>query len=118
MSADGASRVVLEPWLQAVGVEDVTTRQESALLLHLEVGDAYCAAGWLESSIVLLLAMLILDFNFGEGLNDSLRSWSMLAFFSLPLHVCPNQVSEVSERREGREAWIHSEKTNVAWEPR
>jgi len=55
--------MILQPGLDAVGVEDVAARKEQALLAELEVGDADRAAGQLHVSILALLAVLFLYFD-------------------------------------------------------
>ena len=64
--------MVLEPRLDAFGVEGVAARQELAVLAELEVRDADRASGHLQRAIRILLAVLFLDFDDWQPVDHGL----------------------------------------------
>ena len=91
-SAYWARIVIFKPWLNAVRMEDVTTRQKHTFVADIEVNDANRASR-LFQLITIFLAVLLFNGDLRYVSNEILICW--MALWSFLLHIACNKTHEV-----------------------
>lgn len=112
-----ASVMILQPWLDAIRVENMATRQEDTFVAYLKVGDAN-GAGWVfELSVFTFFAMLLLNFDFGKTshiISICRSSCSFLFFLLSSLHLCLDQLSKFLEADAAHHLWCATSSSSLS----